>query len=326
MVTQEKTLYCIRCGKQIDADSEFCTHCGASQRVDKSERVDTPVKETHTDKLVSLSPNQKVGLTLTGIWCLIHLAMLFASPLEEGDVDESIWFVDTDFSDFYAYGKGEFIFYAILIPAIVWGAAYIYKISKKVALSILAFLVFCSGAYWIKVKYDKYSEEKKLEQLKIEEEAAANAPIINRVFCDCNFGDSYSEVYKVVKSKYGNCINDSLSDSSSIVLGRVNYGNYFYDRLRFDFYNGQLYQVYFRKSYDTKSNRDNGYRNFKDLFEGKSYPHDAVKYEKYSNNYFYSDKHTELSLRYSVPEYDGDDYFVQLIYYDKDSGQREKGL
>ncbi len=304
---------CKKSGKDTPEDSSFCN--SGSRQVGITSNLFT-----------NLSVTKRIGLVLTAIWFVYQIVLLYADNQGDDYIDYEVWFVDTNFSDYYAYGNGEFVFYALFIPAIIWGLSYIFELSKKIGFTIILITTFALGGYFCKGKYQQYQVEQREKAYKDSIEASENAPKINRTFAECSFGDSYSDVYKVVKSKYGNCINDSLSNTSEIVIGRVYYGNFFYDRLRFDFYKGKLYQVYFRKSYETRSDRDYGYKNFKDIFEGKNYPHDAVKYEKYNNNYFYSDKHTELSLRYSVPEYDEDDYFVQIIYYDKNSGQREEGL
>lgn len=303
--------YCPKCGKEIDADSTFCTHCGFSLN-----------PSIGTNLFSRLTSNQRIGLVITGLWIIVHLCFLFAEPLKKGRIDKTIWLIDSDFTQFCAYGLGEFMFYGVLVPALVWGVVYIFTKSKKVGWLLTAGLTASVLFFWGTNKYDEY----KKEQEKVKQEELENAPIINREFISCTFGDDYSSVLQKVKKEYRECIVDSLSDMESIVLSNVSYGSRIYDRMRFDFYKGKLYQVYFRRTYDTEKDKENAFKHFQEILEQKNYPHDSGKYYKYYNTYYYKDKHTELKLRYSIREYDGYDQYVQLVYYDLNSHQKDEGL
>lgn len=307
--------YCPKCGKEIDADSVFCTHCGFT--------LNSSIKTSIWSKMKN---NQRIGIVITGLWMLVHLCFFVSDPLEEGYNDETLWFFDSKFSEFYAYGLGEFMFYGVLVPALVWGVVYIFTKNKKVGWLLTAGLSASVFVFWGTNKYDEYKNEQEIVKQKELQEKLENAPIINREFISCTFGDSYSSVLQKVKKEYRECIVDSLSDMESIVLSNVSYGSRIYDRMGFDFYKGKLYQVYFRKTYDTEKDKENAYKHFQEILEQKNYPHDSEKYSKYYNSSYYLDKHTELKLRHSIYEYDGYDQYVQLVYYDLNSHQKDEGL
>ena len=214
------------------------------------------------------------------------------------------------------------MFYGVLVPALVWGVVYIFTKNKKVGWLLTAGLSASVFVFWGTNKYDDY----KKEQEKVKQEELENAPIINREFISCTFGDSYSSVLQKVKKEYRECIVDSLSDMESIVLSNVSYGSRIYDQMRFDFYKGKLCQISFRKNYDTEEDKEKAYKHFQEILEQKNYPHDSKKYNKYYNSFNYLDKHTELKLRHSIYEYDGYDQYVQLVYYDLNSHQKDEGL
>lgn len=289
--------YCPKCGKEIDVDSTFCTHCGFT--------INSSIETNIWSKMKN---NQRIGIVITGLWMLVHLCFFVSDPLAEGYNDETLWFFDSEFSEFYAYGLGEFMFYGVLVPALVWGVVYIFTKNKKIGWLLTAGLTASVLVFWGTNKY--------LE----------NAPIINREFISCTFGDDYSSVLQKVKKEYRECIVDSLSDMKFIVLSNVSFGSRIYDRMRFDFYKGKLYKVYFRKTYETEKDKENAYKHFQEILEQKNYPHDSEKYNKYNNTFYYLDKHTELKLRHSVYQYDGYDQYVQLVYYDLNSHQKDEGL
>lgn len=264
--------YCPKCGKEIDVDSTFCTHCGFTLN-----------SSIETNIWSKMKNNQRIGIVITGLWMLVHLCFFVSDPLEEGYNDETLWFFDSEFSEFYAYGLGEFMFYGVLVPALVWGVVYIFTKNKKIGWLLTAGLTASVLVFWGTNKYDEY----KKEQEKVKQEELKNAPIINREFISCTFGDDYSSVLQKVKKEYRECIVDSLSDMESIVLSNVSYGSRIYDRMRFDFYKGKLYKVYFRKTYDTEKDKENAYKHFQEILEQKNYPHDSEKYNKYNNTFYY---------------------------------------
>lgn len=112
--------YCPKCGKEIDADSTFCTHCGFTLN-----------SSIETNIWSKMKNNQRIGIVITGLWMLVHLCFFVSDPLEEGYNDETLWFFDSEFSEFYAYGLGEFMFYGVLVPALVWGVVYIFTKKQK---------------------------------------------------------------------------------------------------------------------------------------------------------------------------------------------------
>lgn len=137
MIMTKNLRYCRYCGKQIDADSAFCTHCGKNQfctHCSKSQfcthcgfTLNSSIKTSIWSKMKN---NQRIGIVITGLWMLVHLCFYVSEPLKEGHRDKILWFFDSDFSAFYAYGLGEFMFYGILVPALVWGVVYIYSIVR----------------------------------------------------------------------------------------------------------------------------------------------------------------------------------------------------
>lgn len=291
--------YCRNCGKQIDDDSTFCTHCGFTLN-----------SSSDTDLWAKLKNNQRIGIVITGLWMLTQLCFFVSEPLEKGNKDETLWFFESDFLDFYAYGLGELSFYGLLVPALIWSVVYIFSKNRKVGHGLFIglaalVLIFCGTA-----KYNEYKKEH----------------IITREFISCKLGDDYSSVLQKVKKEYNNCIDNKLTDKESIVLSKVSYGPYIYDKIRFFFYNEKLYQVEFCISFTTEDNKLSGYEKFHEILEQKNYPHDTTKYKKYNNSFYYSDKHTELMLRHSVYEYDNDEQYVQLNYYDLNSHKKDEGL
>lgn len=312
----------IQCGSQMETDVEIHKDCGSSQK-----EVLNP-KKKFSSFVSQMSPKVRIGLIITGIWIILHLVLLFSDPLGPNSRaiqigsgwvvnnthTNKIWFVETDFFDFEEYGLGEFMFYGALLPAIFWGAAYLYRINRKIAIAIPAVFVLVSVGFWGVNKYAQYSKYCK------------EHPSINRTFADCEFGDKYADVLETLKKNYGKFINRQLTKSDKIVLDKVTYGNNYYDRLNFVFYNDKLYSVYFKKVYGTEQSRDADYDSYDLLFRSKGYAYDDLKENIFSNCHYYSDTHTELKLRYSVPDFDGDELFINISYYDKDSGQREEGL
>ncbi len=296
--------YCPKCGKQIDADSTFCTHCGFT--------LNAPIKTNFWSKLAN---NQRIGVVITGLWILIQFCFFVSEPNNYVSGDTTLWFFDSDFTDFSAYGLGEFVFYGLLVPAIVWGLIYIFPRNKKVGIGLSTGLAVSLLLFWGTGKYQDYKKDR--EQRK---------PIINREFLSCALGEDYSSVLQKVRKEYSQCIVDSLSSKESLVLSKVSYGSRLYNSMSFDFYKGRLYQVCFKKNFNTEDDKLSAYENFKEIFKQKNYPRDYEKYKKYSNSYYYIDKHTELQLRYSVYEYDGGEQYVQLFYYDLNSHQKDEGL
>lgn len=303
--------YCPKCGKLIDTDSSFCTHCGLTLN-----------SSVDTNLCLKRKNNQRIGLAVTGVWVLIHICFLVTDSFAEGERDETLWFFDSDFTDFYAYGLGEFVFWGLLVPAIIWSVVYIFQNNKKNARVLFFVLATSLFIFWGIGKYKEFQ----IEQEQKKQEELSKIPIINREFFSCTLGEDYVSVLKKIKKEHNQFIVDSLSTKDSLVLSNVTYGSRVYDRMKFGFYKGKLYQVYFQKNYNTEDEKLNAYRRFQEIFEQKDYPQDPEKYNKYNNTLYYLDKHTELKLRYSVYQFDWYDEYVQIVYYDLNSHQKDDGL
>ena len=312
---------CKKSGKEAPEDSPFCNN-GSSRQVGIASNLFT-----------NLSVTKRIGLVLTAIWFVSQIVLLYADNQGEDYRDDEVWFVDTNFSDYYAYGNGEFVFYALLIPAILWGLSYIFELSKKIGFTIIVITTFVLGGYFCKGKYQQYQVEQREKAYKDSIEASKNAPKINRTFAECSLGDSYDVVKKKINTIYSNdsivyfcgVRNNSLYYDDHITLYDVVYGNRTYNKISFYFYQDKLYKVYFRKKYESYNSKMSAYNTFTDLFNEKNYPHD-MRYDKYNNSHYYSDKYTRLELRYSVSEFDGEKQYIGIEYYDKTSGKEESGL
>lgn len=292
----------------------------------------------HSCKITSwfsrLTSYQRIGLVLTGIWVVCQLVFLYADDQGKDYVDDTVWLIDTDFSDFYAYGSGEFVFYAFLIPTILWGLLYIYHLSKKIGIIIIVLMTIGLLCHFGIVKYHHYQVEQREKAINDSILAANNSPKINRTFAGCSLGDSFDKVNKVIHSIYKNdsiitfwgVKNGSLTNDNRITLYDIKYGNRTYTSIKFSFYHNKLAKVLFKKEYKSLDSKLGAFYSLRDLFESKNYPHDGLLYDKYSNCRYYSDKYTQLELRHSVPEHDGNDEKISICYYDKTSGMEDSGL
>ena len=251
--------------------------------------------------------------------------LLSGSVYEDEYFEDTIWFIESSFSDFYVYGIGEFAFYGLLIPVVIWSSLVIYNTKEKMGIIILVLFFLACGTYVCYIKYSNYCDEiEERERLSAIAERE-NRLIINRSFFGCNFGDSKSKVEKALKQYAShNGIIGYLPDGN-IVLLDVEYGSRTYNLISFKYYKDKLCEINFiiNKIEDNKKCVAI-YEYFLDIFNEKGYPKDKRKCDKYNNATIFSDRHTELIIfdTYGVQA----PYKVEITYYDKDSGYKEEGL
>lgn len=321
-VASSHTIYCKNCGKEISQDASYCNFCGSKQ--------DSKVGTIFSN----FSKTSRIALVLTGIWAVCHLVLLYSDNPGKDYIDDEVWLLDTNFSDYYAYGNGEFVFYALFLPVIAWGLSYIYVLRKTIGITIIIIMSIALVGYFGTRKYHLYQTEQREKAINDSIEAAQNAPIINRTFVGCSFADSFEKVHKRILSIYKNdsivifigVNNGSPTFDNTITLFDVDYGNKSYEKIKFYFYQNKLSKVRFYKKYKSYDSKMASFNSLIDLFESKNYPHNDLLYNKYSNSRYYSDKYTRLELRYSVPEFDGEKEQISIVYYDTTSGQEDSGL
>lgn len=320
--------FCRYCGSSINEDSIFCSQCGKKQDTSNSVFLRIPFfniqgilmncKRFIKKKVSHVSSFPVDKMKINNFFRSILLFILIA--IISFIVGSIICLVIGDDAVDCNPLKG----WGYVLPIIIFYIIYILvvKLFSPMKKGKIAFSVFFGVVTLFIIGFEVYKDLSQRDSIL----NAENAPIINRTFLTSSLGDSYSEVLEKTKIDFASQINDSLTDINYIVLGNVVYGTLTFDRVRFDFAEGKLYRVYFRKTYSTRDSKMAGYNSLIDIFESKNYPHDPYRYNKYSNSIYYSDKHTELEIRYSVPEHDGDKQFIQLFYYDKDSNIIGKGL
>ena len=204
-VASSHTIYCKNCGKEISQDASYCNFCGSKQ--------DSKVGTFFSN----FSKTSRIALVLTGIWAVCHLVLLYSDNPGKDYIDDEVWLLDTNFSDYYAYGNGEFVFYALFLPVIAWGLSYIYVLRKTIGITIIIIMSIALVGYFGTRKYHLYQTEQREKAINDSIEAAQNAPIINRTFVGCSFADSFEKVHKRILSIYKN-------DSIVIFIG-VNNGS-----------------------------------------------------------------------------------------------------
>lgn len=125
-------MYCKNCGKQISNDSVYCQFCGTPQNNDTNESLKRILRTENFNRLSSLTTRQKIWIGVYIIWVLINLVFVLIrfhpDAINYFFPFESARFIDPlPKFDFVYYDFSEFIVYAVLIPALIYGIHFLRK-------------------------------------------------------------------------------------------------------------------------------------------------------------------------------------------------------
>ena len=287
-VTENRGLFCKKCGKAVEIDAVYCKYCGA-----KLEGISffrnaggiMPAKETVKKVLRCLLKWVLVtgGCMLFSIlYCLLwkYMGYRIDNP-SICDMDR----LSYSFSPIVAY-----CIYRII--------CYFYSLHKKLRVLLVISLTFIVTVF---IAWQTWDCVEKYERYKI-----------NRTFLGCTFGDSMLEVQKKLEAsnKHYEFYNGSFG--KSIRMTNVSYGAYKIDTLCFNFHNDSFFRTYMNFSDLTEEDINNNltYYDLRDML-----------WEKYRGaiSRFFDDQ-TEITIdRYFDEDHYGHrtNYRVELVYYDK---------
>ncbi len=294
-VTENRGLFCKKCGKAVEIDAVYCKYCGAKLEGISFFRIAggiMPLKEA-----------------LKKLKCLLKWVMVAGACILGGFSYMLIW----DEFGYHIYEWGplwDMRGWIYILPPFVGYCIYrilcnYYSLDKnfKALLRISLTLIvtaFIAGQTWYAVERQIEHQIQEYERYKI-----------NRTFLNCTFGDSMLEVQKKLEASNRDYEFYNGSFGKSIRMTNVSYGAYKIDTLCFNFHDNSFFQAYMKFSDLTEKdiNNDLTYYDLQDMLN-----------EKYKGANPFYDNQTEITLdRYfEKDDYDRKyNYCVVLVYYDK---------
>ena len=282
-VTENRGLFCKKCGKAVEIDAVYCKYCGAKLEGISFFRIAggiMPAKETVKKVLRCLLK----WILIAGVCMLLGLS--YCLLWEEWGYtigDQNLLHIKG-----YSYVLPPFVAYCVY--------SYMsnhYSLHKKTKLLLAISLTFIVTSLIAWITWDcveKYGRYK-----------------INRTFLGCSFGDSMLEVQKKLEASNKH-YEFYKGSSNTIVMTDVTYGAYKIDTLCFNFHNNKFYRTFMEFNDLTTEDIKN------DL---TYYDLRNMLWEKYRR---FEDNQTEITLN---SYFDGGhyghrtNYRVILTYYDK---------
>ena len=287
-VTENRGLFCKKCGKAVEIDAVYCKYCGAKLAGISFFRIAggiMPAKETVKKVLICL-----LKWVLVADGCMLFGILYWLLWEHMGYKIDSLSLCDMDY---FGYSFPPFVAYCIY--RII---CYFYSLHKKFRVLLVISLSFIVTVFIAWQTWDCVEREKReYERYKI-----------NRTFLNCTFGDSMLEVQRKLDAQKTH-YEFYEGSSNTIMMTNVTYGAYKIDTLCFNFHNDNFYRTYMEfKDLTTEDiNNDLTYKDLKYMLN-----------EKYrGSNPFYDDQ-TEVTLDKYFKEYFGQrsNYRIVITYYD----------
>lgn len=303
--------YCKYCGKEIDTDSLYCRYCGQKQSMNKSvsfPRISLPSKDTWK-KILRGCFDWALAAAICFVIGLI-ICLILCYFIGDNAVDET---------PLKGWGYILPLFMAYILYRIL---SFVYTLKGKKKVILAAFLTIFAIALIGLVAYAAMKGVERREQ----EYKSFSSDTINRTFLGSSFGDTFSQVEKTLNNKGLNPQSRiSNNGNKQLLITNTKYGSYDVDTIFFTFDEDRMFNFMISiNTIDIEDYRSNyTYNSLNDLLESK-YQYKRDYSENYNNSIKYSDDSTEVTLwhRSNIDGYKM--YSVELIYYDKASGYREK--
>lgn len=296
-VTENRGLFCKKCGKAVEIDAVYCKYCGAKLEGISFFRIAggiMPAKETVKKVLICL-----LKWVLVAGGCMLFGILYWLLWEYMGYKIDSLSLCDMDY---FGYSFPPFVAYCIY--RII---CYFYSLHKKLRVLLVISLTFIVTVFIAWQTWDCVEREKREYEEQIQENERYK---INRTFLNCTFGDSMLEVQKKLEASNRDYEFYDGRFGKAIRMTNVSYGAYKIDTLCFSFHNDSFFRAYMKFSDLTTEdiNNDLTYYDLQNMLN-----------EKYKGgNPFYDDQ-TKITLnRYFKKDYYDRkyNYCVVLVYYD----------